>query len=484
MKFRTKLYLSFILLSLVSILFAVLLLSKATYGEFFEQLRSHVTSIAATTGALIDGNVVDGIKTVEDTQSAAYKELLGKLRKARDANRRNEVHLKYLYIFRPDPKDPHRFLFVMDAEESPKDVSDFGDENLGASNAFVYDYLNTAYSPNQLSRDQWGEWITGYAPIYNSKKEYSATVGADISSDLVKKYFNRLFALTFPSFFGSLVIALIAATIFSRKAVASLREIYTAAIEIGKGHFDYRTPLKTKDEFGDVAAAMNQMAKELEERSAFKKGASQYVSQHILDKISSAKGEIKLKGERRKITVLFADIVDFTFLSEKIAPEIVVSILNDYFTEMLDVILKYNGTIDKLIGDAIMAEFGIPIDDPEQERNSVMAAKEMQRKFSKLSEKWSQHIPQGLKMSIGIHTGEAIVGTIGDPNYRMEYTAIGDTVNIAARLKQLAKEKLYTVLMSEATFKPLNQEFPAVFLGPLKLPGKESSINGYKIEGI
>lgn len=482
MKFRTKLYFSFIGLSILSIIFSLGLLSKATYGEFFQQLRSHVKSIAATTAVFVDGDTLNEFKTAEDTKSLAYAALMQKLRKARNANRRNDVYLKYLYISRPNPQDPHKFIFIIDAEEDPKNVSVFGDENVGATNAFLYDHLNAPYSPKKLVKDQWGEWITGYAPVYDSKTNYAATVGADISSNLVRKYFNRLFALTFPSFLGSLFIALIAATLFSSKAVASLNAIYIAAIEIGKGHFDYRTTLNTKDEFGDVAREMNKMAEQLQEQELFKSGASHYISQHLLEKISKAKGHIKLRGERRKITVLFADIKDFTILSEKIAPEVVVSLLNDYFTEMIDIILKYNGTIDNLIGDGIMAEFGIPLDDPEQERNSVIAAREMHRTFNKLRQKWEEQIKVPLKMEIGIHSGEAIVGSIGDQQQRMVYTAIGDTVNTAARLKQIAKEKLYPLIVSETTFKALNNEFRSEPLGPLKLPGKTTLINAYKIE--
>lgn len=483
MKFQTKLYFSFVGLSIISIIFALGLISKATYGEFLHQLQSHVVSIAATTAALVDGDLLEQIKTPQDTSLPAYEQLLKKLRKARDANRRTDIYLQYLYISRPDPKEPHKFFFVMDTEENPKDISLFGDENRGASDAFLYDHLNKPYSAKRLTKDQWGEWITGYAPIYNSKQVYEGTVGADISSDLLKNYFNRLFTLTLPSFLGSLLIALTAATIFSRKAIASLNAIYTAAIEIGKGHFEYRARLKTNDEFGIVADSMNKMAEQLQQQEVFKNNASHYVSQHILEKISKAKGNIKLRGERRKITVLFADIKDFVLLSEKITPEVVVSLLNEYFKEMIDIIFKHNGTVDKLIGDGIMAEFGIPLDDdPEQERNAVMAAKEMHYVFSKLRQKWEQEIKTSLKMGIGINTGEAIVGSIGDQQQRMEYTAIGDTVNTAARLKQVAKEKLYPIVISQTTFQPLKNEFPYESLGPLKLPGKDTLITAYKIQ--
>lgn len=482
MKFRTQLYYAFVGLSIISIVFSLGLLNKATYGKFFYELQSHVMTIAATTASQINGDLLDEIKTEKDLDLPAYKEIVQTLRKTRNANRRDDVYLKYLYIVRPDPQQPYQFLFVMDAEENPKDVSIFGDPDLGASTAHLYDHLDAPYSAKALVKDQWGEWITGYAPIYNSKQAYAGTVGADISSDLIKNYYNHLFKLTFPSFLGSLCIALLAATIFSRKIAASLNTLYIAALEIGKGHFDYRAPIQSTDEFGLIAEAMNKMAEQLQDKQFFKEGASHYISQHVLDKITQAKGQIKLKGERRKITVLFADIHDFALLSEKIPPEVIVSRLNEYFTEIIDIILKNNGIIDKLIGDGIMAEFGIPLDDPEQERNAVKAAMEMQHAFGRLCHKWGTDDKIPLKLEIGIHTGEAIVGSIGDQQQRMEYTAIGDTVNTAARLKQAAKENLCALLISEATFQALNNEFPAESLGPLKLPGKDHAVVAYKIQ--
>jgi class 3 adenylate cyclase len=331
-----------------------------------------------------------------------------------------------------------------------------------------------------MIKDPWGTWLTGYAPITDAAGNYVATLGVDISADLVNTELNWILIYSLISFGISLLLALVLANIMAQRVARSLNALMKATLEIGKGDLTYRTQVYTHDEFGALANSMNKMAEGLEEKERLKSGFAHYVSQHVLEKIIKEKGAPQLGGERRKITVLFSDIRDFTHLAESMPPEQVVSLLNEYFKTMIDIIFKHNGMLDKLIGDGIMAEFGAPLEDPEQEKNAVRTAIEMHETLKVLCEKWKKEGKPSIEVGIGIHTGEAIIGTIGSEQ-RMEFTAIGDTVNVASRLEAVTKEGQYNIIISESTYKALYGEFEAKHLGLLSLPGKELPVNAYAI---
>ena len=217
--------------------------------------------------------------------------------------------------------------------------------------------------------------------------------------------------------------------------------------------------------------AINSMTKGLRERERLKLNFARYVSQHVMDTILKSEHVAKLEGERRKITVLFSDIRQFTQLSERLRPEDVVSLLNEYFEVMLDVIFRHQGTLDKFLGDGIMVEFGAPLDDEKQELHAVQTAIGMQRELKKLVMKWEKEGRPKIEIGIGVHTGLAVVGNIGSEK-RIEYTAIGDTVNVASRLEQATKLLKKPILISETTYEGIKDTFKALSLGPMILPGR------------
>ena len=145
-----------------------------------------------------------------------------------------------------------------------------------------------------------------------------------------------------------------------------------------------------------------------------------------------------LGGKRANVTVLFSDIRGFTSMSENLSPAEVSEILNEYFTEMEPIITKYNGIINKFIGDAVMAIFGEPIQDKKHAQNAVKCAFAMLEKVKELQRKWASEGKPKIEIGVGINTGEVFVGNIGSIN-RMEYTVIGDTVNLASRLESYNK---------------------------------------------
>ena len=190
------------------------------------------------------------------------------------------------------------------------------------------------------------------------------------------------------------------------------------------------------------------------ERARIRKIFSRYVTDEVVEKLLASGRLPDLGGEAYRVTVLFSDIRNFTTISEKLAPHQVVEILNTYFSLACEAILAQGGSVDKFIGDAIMAVFGAPVPYPDQARRALRAALDLTQKAQEFRAWMAEHF-RGLDLpdfaiGVGLHTGEAIVGNIGSPR-RLEFTAIGDTVNAASRLESLTKELGWTIVASSST---------------------------------
>jgi adenylate cyclase len=215
-----------------------------------------------------------------------------------------------------------------------------------------------------------------------------------------------------------------------------------------------------------------------QERHVLRDTFSRYVSPELCEEILNNPEVLALGGRRQQVTVLFADIRNFTSMSEALDPEAVVEVLNTYFTEMVDLVFHYRGTLDKFVGDALMAVFGVPLPIPQAADQAVECALAMQRHLKEMQAAGRTPI-QGMR--IGINTGEAIVGNIGS-NKRMDFTVVGDVVNVAARLQELAKELEADTLISDATFRELAGQFEVIPGPATVLRGRKEPTPIYRLE--
>jgi adenylate cyclase len=191
-------------------------------------------------------------------------------------------------------------------------------------------------------------------------------------------------------------------------------------------------------------------------------------------------GSLHLKGERREVTILFCDIRGFTTMSERLDPERVVSLLNDFYTVMIDITFKHDGTLDKFLGDGIMAIFGAPIAHPEHALMSVRAALAMQEGMEALSAARVGRGNEPISVGIGINAGEVVAGTVGTED-RMEYTVIGDNVNLASRLGSNAKPG--QILVSRRIWELVKESFDVRTQGPLRVKGKDEEVEVFEVVG-
>ncbi len=225
-------------------------------------------------------------------------------------------------------------------------------------------------------------------------------------------------------------------------------------------------------------AALRSRLRLYEEKHLLRDTIARYVSPEMCEEILKNPALLQLGGRRQEVTVLFADIKSFTAMSEAMAPEEVVEVLNAYFTEMVDLVFRHQGTLDKYVGDALMAVFGVPVPLAHAATRAVECAAAMQRRLARMQAKGLTPI-KGVR--IGINTGEAIVGNIGSDK-RMDFTVIGDAVNVAARLQELAKELEADTLVSEATFREVKGAFRFVPERPVALRGRKEPTMIYRLE--
>lgn len=482
MRFRTKLYISFVVIALLSTLLGLSIVYFEMRKQVLRDLGTQVLSVSASAAILMEGKDLSSIRTPEDTSSPEFQAIKGQLQKIRKANQRTDIYVRYLYIVRPSEAYPGNLEIVVDASQEAQNVSLPGDLFTNESLDHVLEHLEEYYAPRDFTVDKWGHWFSAYAPIYDSEHNYVATVGADLYASIVIADLNQLLYDGVIALFASLIFALLFAYFLSRTITYALQTICHGLQEVGKGNFDYKLSMHTEDEFQEVGNAINAMCRELKEKERIKRSFSHYVSEYVLQKILQSDVQLRLEGEKKKVTVLFSDLRQFTHLAELYPPEQIVGLLNEYFERMLEVIFKNNGTLDKFLGDGIMAEFGSPLEDSQQAKHAVQTACEMQMALTELCEKWERENRPTVKMGIGIHTGVAIVGNIGTLK-RMEYTAIGDTVNVASRIERESKKLGYPVLVSDAVWQEVKDAFEGKNLGEFTLPGREEKITLYAIVG-
>ncbi|KPQ01029.1 MAG: two component signal transduction system response regulator with gyanylate cyclase domain [Bacteroidetes bacterium HLUCCA01] len=205
-----------------------------------------------------------------------------------------------------------------------------------------------------------------------------------------------------------------------------------------------------------------------------------YVPEQVVAQTLSNGNEAMMVGENRIVSVLFADIRGFTRLSGQLRPAEVVEFLNDFWSVMSGQVRLHRGSVNKLLGDGMLAVFGAPVSYMDNQENAVICALEMVKALDEVNQKYSQRLGQDIQIGVGINTGEVVVGNVGSSDY-MEYTVIGDTVNIAHRLEQMTKKRPNSILISQETWEQVNYLVAAEPVDHLQMAGKDKTITVYEV---
>jgi len=224
----------------------------------------------------------------------------------------------------------------------------------------------------------------------------------------------------------------------------------------------------------DISLAHKRTKQEEELRNRL----SRYVGENLVEKVIHSKNGVLLENERKEITILFADIRSFTAIAERLEAEEVVSMLNQFFDIMVGIIFKNNGVLDKFVGDQLMAIFGLIPSKNNNSYNAIHAAIEMQHATKELMKVRAKEDKDTFEIGIGINTGSAIVGNLGSEN-RMDYTAIGNSVNVAAKLQQIARGG--KIIIGEQTYRQSQGNFHIEKKVKLRLKNKTEPVICYEV---
>ncbi len=275
-------------------------------------------------------------------------------------------------------------------------------------------------------------------------------------------------------------IAILIVYFFSKSLSNPITRLVSATKEIEKGNFMVDIVPSTGDEVGILTESFVEMGRGLEEREKIKSAFGKFVNKEIAEQVM--KGEIKLGGERKKASVFFSDIRSFTAISEKLQPEEVVEFLNEYMTRMVDCVNATHGVVDKYIGDAIMAIWGAPVSRENDTENSVNGALMMRKALIEFNRGRGGDKKPIIKIGCGINTGPVLAGQIGSEE-RMEYTVIGDTVNLASRIEALNKPFGTDILVSADTYNEIKRIFRTEPMQKIKVKGKSEPQQIYAVLG-
>ena len=284
---------------------------------------------------------------------------------------------------------------------------------------------------------------------------------------------------------GAIATALLAGLGLARRVVAPLRQLTEFTVRLARREFDQRVEVGTGDELALVGHALNAAAVDLAEserkladEAAIRRDLSRYVDGELVDKIVAREQDMHLGGRRRMVTILFADVVAFTPLTEKLGPEQVVGLLNELFTIATEIVFRNGGLVDKFVGDSIMATWGALDDEADHAIRALSAAEELRSWLELGNESWRERYGVELELAVGVNTGEVIVGNVGSET-RMEYTSIGDVVNVAARLEAIARPN--QILLTGGTRAMAAGEFSFGHVGPRELSGRSEPVDLWEL---
>jgi len=315
--------------------------------------------------------------------------------------------------------------------------------------------------------------------------EIHANALATILNDDYYRSFSLLGQIFLAMLLGVLVLlfARIGKTVVSALLTLVLLVLYLVVTAMAFTHYSFILPFNLPlmvMVFGFIGYTLYQYIITQQEKRMLRGAFAYYVPETVIQDLINNPQKLSLGGEERVITVLFSDVAGFTSISENLEPRELVALLNEYLTEMTDIVLANKGIIDKYEGDAIMAEFGVPVYYEEHARMACLTALEMQHKLRQMRKKWKEEGRPQIRARVGINTGEVIVGNMGSRDV-FDYTVMGDHVNLGARLESANKFYGTEIMISEFTYRQVKDDFYTRPLDLIRVKGKQKPIEVFEL---
>jgi class 3 adenylate cyclase len=458
---------------IAAVVFSCLLItviSSFYMSEFILQsIRTRIQDISNLSILRLDSQMHKKIYSIEHKDSAEFLAIVEVLNQIKSIN----SEIKYVYTLRKNEQG--NIVFAVDSDPDLDSRAAVGSpvKTLSPGLLKSFELKKTIVEENYYT-DQWGTWISGFAPFFDSEGKLEGVLGIDISVDTVKKQQIKSILIILSV---SLLVALLSGIIslwISKKITNPLLQVTEEMSAIQHFNLDNHLEAKTSIvEIKEMISALENMKKSLR---SFKK----YVPAEIVADLIQQNKEAILEVERREISIFFSDIADFTSISEKIPPETLSRMLGIYLGLFTKTILQKQGTVDKYIGDAVMALWSAPKPLASHKLEASLAAIECQRLLAKLNRRFVKLKLPPLHTRIGLNSGEAIVGNMGYKE-RLSYTAIGDSVNLAARLEALNKFYGTKIIISESIYTEIKDKIICRVLDQVSVKGKLEGVKIYEI---
>jgi class 3 adenylate cyclase len=449
------------------VLLTSLLLGAALYFDMHRFIRNDLRAqlrAAVGVGALeIDTRVHDRLKKRADESGAAYARIKKQLQSIRSRSK----GVRFVYTYRKD--DQGRIQFVVDAEEKAEAMSHIGDVYPSPTPAMlkVLTPPYEAHVDKEFVTDQWGSFISGFAPLVGPDGKAHGALGMDFSAQDAA-VFERHVLLLAGAILGcvTLVVALLSLILTQRIA----QPLKALAVDMERiQHFELDSDADVQSRIEEVVLMKTSLDNMKKGLRSFKR----YVPADLVSDLIQLGHEAELGAEKRTLTVLFSDIEGFTSISEKIPPEELSARLGVYFEGMTRAILDQEGTVDKFVGDAIMAFWGAPHRIEDHAARACRAALACQ---AVLKEKKT-----GFHTRFGLNTGEVLVGNFGYRE-RLSYTVLGDSVNLSSRLEGLNKHYGTQILVAQSTLEAAGRDgFLARPIDLVAVKGKHQGVRVFEL---
>jgi len=433
---------------------AVLAIGTSTMVRDFmhEELRYRLADVVSVMASQIDVERHSQVTTLADESGEDYRSLQKQLREMRESG----DNIAYAYTMRRLPDG--QTVFVIDAASDSADFSHVGStyDELTPELAAALQAgpgVTDPFVERELSRDQWGVWLSAFMPLYNADGRQDGIVGIDVSATNVVAH-QRQYQFVVWTVLISLVLLMLPVSFWIARRIR--QPLATLAQEMEKvRHFDLDSDVRVNSRITEIG----NMAEQLENMKRGLRAFRKYVPNDLVRELVELGVDAEIGGRKEVLTIFFSDIANFTTMSENMPPDRVVRFLSEYLTTMNGSLLRHHATVDKYIGDGVMAFWGAPRPMADHALHACLAALDCQRDLDAMAKRW-RDAGHGFNCAtrIGIHTGEVVVGNIGS-NERMNYTVIGGNVNSASRLEGINKYYGTRILITDATLADVQGNF-------------------------
>ncbi len=466
MKPRFSLRISMSASLVAAVLLTSVLLGSITFTLWREYLRDDLATrlhgLVATAALIIDPAIHNSLRKPEDMQTPGYQAQRALLQKVR----KDSPEIRFLYTFRWDAAH-NKPVFVLDTGVPGVDFSPLGElydvitPTLLASFSAPY----RVHVAEEFYTDQHGTWLSAYAPIIAADGSLEGVLALDMDASHIARLETNLLLLVLGLVLGIVSFMGVVSVVLARRIAKPLLALSQDMEQIQLLKLD--EPVKVRSNISEVM----QMVHALENMKMGLRSFRKYVPSDLVSQLIGLQKEAVLGTSKQEITVFFCDLENFTAASEALSSDDLSVLLSSYFEKVSAILQNHGATIDKFIGDAVMAFWNAPLPTHDHPYRAAQAALDIVQGMEQLHQDWIARGLPVLSMRIGLNTGTVLVGNVGHTN-RLSYTALGDAVNVASRLESLNKHYGTRILVSESTLNQIKDRIAHRIIDRVAVKGK------------